>query len=75
MTSVLPKPPPLTPAQKWAYGLCLVAGLIVIVIGAFFLPDDLPSLLTGAILGVGGGMTALGFVMLFYRPDRGVGGR
>ena len=66
-----PKPPPLTPTQKWGFSACVGVGLVVLVIGMFFLPDTFPSFASGAIIGAGSSLTAIGLLMLFYRPDRG----
>ena len=68
-----PKPPPLTPMQRSLAIASLVAGLIVVMVALFFLPDTLPDLAMGAIVGAGSGLLAIGLITLFYRPDRGPG--
>ena len=70
-----PSPPPLTPAQKWGFTGCLIGGIVVLIIGFVFVPDDAPDLLHGAVFGAGASLTAIGALMLFYRPDRGPGAK
>jgi len=47
--------------------------VIVGIVVFFFLPDTVPGLAMGAIAGAGGALIAVGFITLFYRPDRGPG--
>jgi hypothetical protein len=69
----LASPPPLSPAARWVYIACLAIGIVILVVEGIHVilanNNDI-GLLDGMIGGAGGGMVALGAIMLFHRPDR-----
>jgi len=78
---VPPTPPaarePLTPTQRSVWIGVMSLGVVLAVIGFFFVGSGesgsgvtLPDLLFAGLAAAGGAMVAVGAIMLFHRPDR-----
>ncbi len=68
--TAMPEPKPLSAQQKKIFVGILVLGVVLVAVGVWMSVNNDTMWLTGAVLGAGGSMLAMGGIALFHPPDR-----